>query len=61
MAERKDCNRATNDGLRGESATADTGKEHWTGTGATMEFLAAERSEMKLLDNPDIVRIQNWR
>ena len=51
--------RGTSDGLRGESATTDTGKEYWMGTGATVDSLATGRAGMKLLDNPVIVRIQN--
>ena len=31
VAEHKEFNLGTNDGLREESATTDTGKEYWTG------------------------------
>ena len=53
--------RGTSDGLRGESAATDTGKEYWTSTGATVDSLVAGRAGMKLLDNPGILRIQNGR
>ena len=44
MAEHKEFNRGTNDGLREESATTDTGKEYWTGSVATVDFWAAVRA-----------------
>ncbi len=44
VAEHKEFNLGTNDGLREESATTDTGKEYWTGTVATVDFLAAGRA-----------------
>ena len=58
VAKRKEFSRGTNDGLRGESAATDTGKEYWTGTGAAADSLAERfwrtgtgRAGMKLLEN----------
>ena len=51
VAELKELNRGTNDRLCEESAATDTGKEHWTGTGATADSLATGRTGMELLEN----------
>ena len=51
VAELKEFNRGTNDGLCEESAATDTGKEYWTGTGATADSLATGRMGMELLEN----------
>ena len=51
VAERREFNRGYNDGLRGESANTDTGKEYRTGTGATADLFIAGWAGMKLLDN----------
>ena len=51
VAKRKEFNRGTNDGLREESAATDTGKEYWTGTGATADSLATGRAGMELLEH----------
>ena len=58
VAELKEFKRGTNDGLRGEAAATDTGKESWAGADATTDSLAAGRAGMKIPDNPVIVRIQ---
>ena len=54
VAELKEFKRGTNDGLRGESAAIDTGKESWAGADATADSLAAGRPGMKLLEKQSL-------
>ena len=59
VAELKEFNRGTNDGMCEESAATDTGKEYWTGTDATADSLAAGAGRNEASGEPVIVRIQN--
>ena len=57
VAERQRFNLGCNDGQRVESAARDAGEESWAGAVLTVDFLAAGRAEMRLLDNPGPVQI----
>ena len=61
VAQLKEFTWGYNDGLRGESADPAASKEYWAGTVWTVDFLATGWAGVRLLDNPDIVRIQNGR
>ena len=58
VVELLECDLVYNDGLRVESDATEVDKESWAGAVGTVDFSAAGRAEMSLLDIPDPVQIQ---
>ena len=61
VVELLECDLVYNDGLCVESDATEVDKESWAGAVGTVDFSAAGRAEMSLLDIPDPVQIQNGR
>ena len=61
VVELLECDLVYNDGLRVESDATEVDKESWAGAVGTVDFSAAGRAEMSLLDIPNPVQIQNGR
>ena len=55
VVERMEFSRGYNDGQRGDSDATDLDKESWAGAVGTVDLFAEGRTEMRLLDSPDLI------